>query len=156
MAARWRGYYTQPPGVLWPDETVAQAATCAAGARLAHQLRFCEAEAGNAADAAQQAEERIGQRAARREKALVHNEASAAKSLELEASARAARARMLERRQAVTASMAPEEVQAIDAARDAEIEHALVVARGEQARRARQLQAGWDRGLDRNRPGLGF
>ena len=60
-AERWRGYYTQLPGERWPDETVAQVATSAVDARLAHQLRFCEAEAGKAADAAQQAEERIAQ-----------------------------------------------------------------------------------------------
>ena len=61
---------------------------------------------------------------ARRAEALAHNEASAAKSLELEASARAAQARMVQRREAMTAGMAPDGIRAIDAARDAEIEHA--------------------------------
>ena len=144
-AARWRGYYTQLPGALWPDEAVAQAATSAVGTRLAHQLRFCEAEAGKAADAAQQAEEHMARRDARRAEALAHNEASTAKSLELEASARAARARMVGQREAMTAGMAPEEVRVIDAARDVEIEHAraIEVARSELvARQARQPRAG--------------
>ena len=51
----------------------------------------------------------MARRDARRAEALAHNEASAAKSLELEAAARAARARMVERRQAMTAGMAPME-----------------------------------------------
>ena len=77
--------------------------------------------------------------------------------LELEASAEAAQAKLVEARRAMTAGMAPEEVRAIDAARDAEIAHAraLVVARGEHAGRARQLQPGWDRGLDRGGPAWG-
>ena len=61
-------------------------ATSAVDARLAHQLRFCEAEAAKAAHAAHQAEERTAQRDTRREKALAHNEMSATKRLELEAS----------------------------------------------------------------------
>ena len=136
---------------------MAQAATSAVDTRLAHQLRFCEAEAGKAADAGQQAEEHMARRDARRAEA--HNEASAAKSLELEASARAARARLVGQREAMTAGMAPEEIRAIDAARDAEIEQvrAIEVARSELvARQARQPQQGWDRGLDRDGPGLGF
>ncbi len=47
---------------------------------------LCEAEATEAAGAAQQAEEHMARRDARRAEALAHNEASAAKSLELEAS----------------------------------------------------------------------
>ena len=164
MAARWRGYYTQLPGDRWPDETVAQAATSAVETRLAHQLRFCEAEAGKAADAAQRAEEHMARRDARRAEALAHNEASAAKSLELEASARAAQARMVGQREAMTAGMAPDEVRVIDAARDAEIKQvrAIEVARAElatrqpQPRQPRQPRQGWDRGLDRDGPGLGF
>ena len=95
-------------------------ATSAVDARLAHQLRFCEAEAGKAAYTAQQAEERIAQRDARRGKALAHNEVARARRLELEASAEVALARLVEKRRAMTAGMAPEEVGAMDAARDAQ------------------------------------
>ena len=59
----------------------------------------------------------------------------------------------------MTAGMAPEEVRVIDAARDVEIEQAraIEVARSELvARQARQHQQGWDRGRDRDGPGLGF
>jgi len=157
-AERWRGYLTQLPGDRWPDEAVAQVATSAANARLAHQLRFCEAEVDKAANATQLAEERMARRDARRGKALAHNEVAAARQLELEASAEAARTRTIETRQAMTAGLTPEEVEAIDAARDAQLEHArvLAVARGENAGRVRQFQPGWDRGLDRDGPGLGF
>jgi hypothetical protein len=158
-AERWRGYYTQLPGERWPDQAVAQVATSAAEARLAHQLRFCEAEVDKASHAAQQAEQRTAQRDARREKALAHNGLSATRRLELEASAETARAGLAGARRAMTAGMAPEEVRAIDAARDARLEHAraLVVARGEvAARQARPPQPGWDRGRDRDGPGLGL
>ena len=157
-AERWQGYYTQLPGERWPDQTVAQVAMSAADARLAHQLRFSEAEIDKAASAAQQAEERMARRDARREKALAHNELSATRRLELEASAETARAKLVGARRAMTVGMALEEVRAIDAARDAEIEQAsaLVVARGEHARRPGQLQPVWDRGLDRDGPGLGL
>ena len=80
-AKRWSGYYTQLPGERWPDQAVAQVATSAVDARLAHQLRFCETEAGKAAYAAQQAEDRIAQRDARREKALAHNEVARRQAL---------------------------------------------------------------------------
>ena len=59
----------------------------------------------------------------------------------------------------MTAGMAPEEVRAIDAARDTQLKQAraLGAAREElAARQARQLQRGWDRGRDRDGPGLGF
>ena len=134
-AERWRGYITQLPGEHWPDETVAQVATSAADARLAHQLRFCEAEIDKAANAAQLAEERMAQRDARREKALAHNEVAAARALELEASAEAARAKLVEERRAMTAGMAPEEVRAIDTARDAELERGRVLKSVLQERR---------------------
>lgn len=158
MAARWPGYYTQLPGERWPDQAVAQVATSAVDARLAHQLRFCETEAGKAAYAAQQAEDRIVQRDTRREKALAHNEVARARRLELEASAEVALTRLVEKRRAMTTGMAPEDVGAMDAARDAQLEHAraVVVARGEHSRRAQQLPRGWDRGLDRDGPGLGL
>ena len=158
-AERWQGYFNQLPGERWPDEAVARAATSAVDARLAHQLRFYEAERDKAAGTAQQAEERIARRNARREKALAHNEMSATKRLELEASAEEARAMLVEARRAMTAGMAPEEVLVIDAARDVEIEQAraIEVARSELvARQARQRQQGWDRGLNRDGPGLGF
>ena len=109
-AERWQGYFNQLPGERWPDEAVARAATSAVDARLAHQLRFYEAERDKAAGTAQQAEERIARRNARREKALAHNEMSATKRLELEASAEEARAMLVEARRAMTAGMAPEEV----------------------------------------------
>jgi len=158
-AERWRGYYTQLPGEHWPDQAVAQAATSAVDAHLAHRLRFCEAEQDKAAYAAQQAEERMARRDTRREKALAHNELSATARLELEASAEAARATLVEARQGMTAGMVPEEVRAVDAARDAQLERAraaLVVARGGQSRQAPQPQLGWDRGRDRDGPGIGF
>ena len=157
-AERWRGYYTQLPGERWPDETVAREATSAVDARLAHQLRFCEAEASKAADAAQQAEERTARRDTRREKALGHNELSATRRLELQASAETARAKLAEVRGAMTAGMAPEEVRAIDAVRDTQLKQAraLGAARGElAARQARQLQRSWDRGRDRDGPASG-
>jgi hypothetical protein len=155
-AERWRGYFTQLPGERWPDQAVAQAATSAADARLAHQLRFCEAEAAKAADAAQQADERISGRDSRRGKARAHNEVAAARRLELEASAEAARAQLVEARRAVTAGLAPEEVRAIDAARDAELGRARVLRSAREERRARQPEPGRDRGLDRDGPGLGI
>ena len=121
---------------------------------------FVRPRAGKAADAAQQAEERIARRDARRDKALAHNEASAAKSPRAGGLRPRRPGRGWSRqREAMTAGMAPEEVRAIDAARDAEIEQAraIEVARSELvARQARQLQQGWDRGLDRDGPGLGF
>ena len=155
-AERWRGYFTQLPRERWPDEAVAQAATSAVDARLAHQLRFYEAEGGKAAHAAQLAEERIAQRDSRREKALAHNEVAATRRLELEASADTARAELVEARQAMTAGLAPEQVGAVDAARDAQLDRARVLKSVLQERRARQLQPGWDRGLDRDGPGLGL
>jgi exodeoxyribonuclease V alpha subunit len=157
-AERWRGYCSQLPGERWPDETVAQVATSAVDARLAHQLRFCEAEINKASHAARLAEERIAQRDSRREKALAHNQLSATRGQELEASAQVSLAELVEQRRAMTAGLAPEEVRAIDAARDAQLEHAraVVVARGEHSRRAQQLPRGWDRGLDRDGPGLGL
>ena len=158
-AERWRGYIIQLPGAHWSDAGVAEASARAVEARLAHQLRFYEAERDKAAVTAQQAEQRIAGRDARRSEALAHNEAAVAKSHELEASARAARARVVGQRQEMTAGMAPEEVRVIDAARDVEIEQAraIEVARSELvAREARQHQQGWDRGRDRDGPGLGF
>jgi exodeoxyribonuclease V alpha subunit len=154
-AARWQGYFTQLPGERWPDQTVAQVATSAADARLAYQLRFCEAEIDKAANAAQQAEERMAQRDARRRKALAHNEMSAARVLELEASAETARGALVEARRAMTAGRSPEEVRAIDA-RDAELERTRVLRSALQERRAHQLQPGQDRGLERDGPGLGL
>ena len=59
----------------------------------------------------------------------------------------------------MTAGMAPEEVQATDAARDTQLKQAraLGAAREElAARQARQLQRSWDRGRDRDGPGIGF
>jgi len=155
-AERWRGYYTQLPGELWPDETVARAATSAVDARLAHQLRFCEAEIDKAIHTAQVAEERMVRRDARREKALAHNELSEPRHLELEASAETARTRLVEARRAMTAGLALDEVRAIDAARDAELDRARVLRSVLEERRARQLQPGKDRGLDRDGPGIGF
>jgi hypothetical protein len=122
-------------------------------------LRYCEAEVDKASHAAQQADERMAQRDARREKALAHNELSAARRLELEASAEPARVELAEARRAMTAGMAPEEVRAIDAARDAQLEHAraIEVARSElAAQQIRQVQRGWDRGRDRDGPGFGL
>ena len=153
-AERWRGYFTQLPGERWPDQAVAQVATSAVDARLAHQLRFYEAEIDKAAHAAQQAEDRMARRDARREKALAHNEVAATRRLELEASAEAARAKLVEARRAMTAGMAPEEVRAIDTARDAQLERAQVLRSVLQERRSSQLQPGWNRGLDRDAPGL--
>ena len=155
-AERWRGYYTQLPRERWPDEAVARAATGAVDARLAHQLRFCEAEVAKAADGAQQAEERIAQRDTRREKALAHNELSGTRRLELEARARATQARMIEHRRALTAGMVPEEVQVIDAARDAELDRAQVLKSVLQGRRTRPFQPGHALGLGRGGPGLGM
>ncbi len=85
------------PGDRWADQTVAQVATNAVDARLAHQLRFYEAETGKAANTALQAEERIARRYARREKASAHNEMSVARTLELEASAETVRAKLVGR-----------------------------------------------------------
>ena len=154
-AERWRGYYTQLPGERWPDHAVAQVATSAVDARLAHQLRYYEAEGGKAAHAAQLAEDRTAGRDARRKKALAHNEVAVSRRLGLEASAETARAKPVEARRAMTAGMAPEDVQAIDAARDTQLKQAR--AREElAARQARQLQQGRDRGFDRGGPGLGF
>ena len=158
-AELWRGYYTQLPGERWPDEAVAQVATSTVDGHLAHRLRFCEAEAAKAADAVQQAEERIAQRDSQREKALAHNEVAVARRLELEASSETALAELVEARRAMTTGMAPEDIRAIDAARDAQLKQAraLKVAREQlAARQARQLQQGRDRGLDRGAPGLGF
>ena len=155
-AERWQGYFNQLPGDRWPDHTVAQVATSAVDARLAHQLRFYEAEIDKASNTAQLAEERMAQRDARREKALAHNELSATRSLELEASAEAARAKLVEARRAVTAGLSPEEVRAIDTARDAALERAQVLRSVLQERRSRQLQPGRDRGIDRDGPGLGL
>jgi exodeoxyribonuclease V alpha subunit len=155
-AARWQGYFTQLPGERWPDQAVVQVTTSAVDARLAHQLRFYEAEIDKATNAARQAEERTNNRDARREKALAHNEMSVARCLELEASAETARAELVEARRAITAGMAPEEVWAIDTARDAELERARVLRSVLQERRARQSQPGRDQGLDRDGPGLGL
>jgi hypothetical protein len=153
-AGRWRGYFTQLPGERWPDEAVAEAATSAVDARLAHQLRLCEAEVDKASHAAFSAEERIARRDARREKALVHNEVVAARRLELEASAERVLAKLAEARRAMTAGMAPEDVRAIDAARDAELHRAQVFKSFLEERQTRQLHQGRDRGLDRGGPGL--
>jgi hypothetical protein len=154
--------FTQLPGEGWPDQAVAQAATSAVDARLAHQLRFCKAEVGKAVDTAQQAEERMTRRDGRREKALAHNEVAATRRLELEASAETARAKFVEARQAITAGMAPEEVSAIDAARDTDRAALALVHRAqERARQGHQLDHGYglgprpSRGPDRDGPGLG-
>jgi len=158
-AERWRGYFTQLPGERWPDQAVAQVATSAADARLAHQLRFCGAEIDKAANAAQLAEDRMAQRDARREKALAHNELFAVRRVELEASAETVRADLVGARRAMTAGLAPEEVRAIDAARDTQLRQAraIEVARSELVgRQERQPQPSWDRGLDREGPGLGL
>ncbi len=160
MTARWRGYYTQLPGDRWSDETVAQAATSAVGARLAHHLRFCEAERDKAAVTAQQAEERIARPDARRSEALDHNEASAAMSLELEAFALAARARVVAQREAMTVGWPPMRSGSSTppgTPRSSTPEPwRQQVRQVRQARQARQPRQGWDRGLNRDGPGLGL
>ena len=161
-AERWRGYFNQLPGEHWPDEAVAQVATSAADARLAHQLRFCEAEIDKAAHAAQQAEARMAQRDVRREKALAHNEASVTRRQELEAAAEVAKTRLVEERQRLVKGLAPEDVAALDAAWDTQRAALTQVHRSrERARQAHQLDPYGrtprpGRGHGRDGPGLGL
>ena len=149
MAERWQAYCTQLPGERWPDQAVAQVATSALDARLAHQLRYYEAEIDKAAHIAQQAEERTTQRSSRRGKALAHNETLKGRRAHLADQAERARAELAGERQRLTAGMGPEEVTAIDAARDAqraEQARLLEVVRSDRHRR----EHGWGRGLTRD------
>ncbi|HTW09233.1 MAG TPA: AAA family ATPase, partial [Acidimicrobiales bacterium] len=161
LAERWR--YHQLPGERWGDQAVAEAAERAAEGLLAQTLRFHEAEADKAGFAARTAERRMADRDERRARSLEHNESARGRRESLVAEAEMARAGLAERRQRLTAGMAPELVQAVDAARDAQ---RAELARAREAQELAQELArghhhdlGWDRGpgrgMDRD-GGLGF
>lgn len=98
----------------------------------------------------------LAERDSRRQRAFARNELATTGRLELGASAEAARAELVEERRAMTSGRAPDEMRAIDAAPDAEFDRIRVLKSVLHERRPRQLQPGWDRGHDRDGPGLGL